>query len=132
MTSHLYGANTTFIQGRILPQSKPYCHASFLIEIILPPAYPFKEPEVIIRDPIYHVNVDDSGRNCCCCGFLHNVGYKPTTTLTELIEAVIHVIDNPDYSHSRNPQLSAEYQDDYQTFYKKALKLTLLCGRPRY
>jgi ubiquitin-conjugating enzyme E2 T len=131
MAPHFYGTNTAVIQGRILPKTEPYCHASFLIEIRLPSEYPFKEPYVTIRDPIYHPNIDESGRHCCCWGFSQYEGYTPTTLLADIIEGVIRVIDNPDCSHSCNLQCQ-EYQNDYQTFYKKALKLTLLYGRPRY
>jgi ubiquitin-protein ligase len=132
MAVHFYETNTVVIHGRILPKTEPYCRASFLIEIRLRPEYPFKELDVTIRDPIYHPNVDESGRHCCCWGFSQYEAFKPTTPLADFIEAVIRVIDNPDCSHSCNPQCTQEYQNDYQTFYKKALKLTLLYGRPRY
>ena len=123
------------IQGRILPQSEPYCHASFLIEIKLPPEYPFKAPEVIFLDPIYHPNVDESGRHCCCWGISCDETWKPTTPLTDLILAVIHIIDNkPDPGHciGTGSQLMEEYQSNYLKFYKKALEHTLSYGRPRY
>ncbi len=54
------------IQGRILPKREPYCRASFLIEITLSRVYPFKPPEVIFLDPIYHPNINHIGQPCSC------------------------------------------------------------------
>jgi ubiquitin-protein ligase len=61
--------NMPVILGRILPATDPYCLASFRIKIILPPEYPFKAPDATILDPIYHLNVREGGKHCCCWGF---------------------------------------------------------------
>lgn len=118
-------------QARILPQSEPYCRASFLIEIKLPPEYPFKAPDIIFLDPIYHPSVQSSGEVCYCKKCVFDF-YKPTTMLREVIEHLIHTIDNsPDRHQIRNDECFIEYQNDYQTFYNKALEFTLSYGRPR-
>ena len=44
------------IRGRVFPERDPYCFASFLVEIKLPPEYPFKKPQATILDPIYNPN----------------------------------------------------------------------------
>jgi ubiquitin-conjugating enzyme E2 T len=127
--------DTIVIQGRILPQREPYCYASFLIEIKLLPGYPFQAPELIFLDPIYHPNVDEFGRHCCCWGYSCDEKWTPTTPLIALILTVLHVIDNgPDPGHciGTGSQLMVEYQSNYLKFYKKALEHTLLYGRPRY
>jgi ubiquitin-protein ligase len=128
------GRDTIAIRGRILPQKEPYCHASFLIEITLPREYPFKPPDVTFLDPIYHPNVTDEGSLCCCCD--HIVGHeewRPTTRLSDFIEAAIRRIDTiPSRSESVNIQCAEEYQNHYLKFYEKALRLVLSYGRPRY
>ena len=121
------------IQGRVFPQTEPYCRASFLIEIILPPEYPFGVPKLIFLDPIYHPNVDESGEHCCGWCLANNEAWTPTTSIKELIEAAIFVIDHPTGDdHTRNRDCAIEYRNDYPTFYEKALKRVLACGRPRY
>jgi len=122
------------IQGRILPQTEPYCRASFLVEITLSHEYPFKEPEVLFLDPISHPHIHDWGGYC---RHYSNTGsyepYKQTTSLSDFIMGVINIIDSePGFRYCSDPGRIAEYQRDYQTFYKKALELTLSYGRPRY
>jgi ubiquitin-protein ligase len=132
-TERLNPNNMFIFRARILPQSEPYCQASFLIEIALPPEYPFKGPKIIFLDPIYHPSIHESGKFCCDSGFHGNEGYRPTTSLVDIIEDIINFIDNiPNQSGYVNQECFAEYKDDYPTFYKKALELTLSYGRPRY
>jgi ubiquitin-protein ligase len=140
------------IHGRILPMSEPYCRASFLIEIALPPEYPFKVPRVTFLDPIYHPNAMEDGTYACCCctyrcchrhpgdpacdyiGCHHGTNWKPTTSLADLIEDTIRIIDRtPDINNlSLNDDYAKEYLFNYSAFYEKALRLTLSYGRPRY
>ncbi len=128
--------NMTIIRGRILPETEPYCRASFLIEIALPQEYPFKCPEVTFLDPIYHPNVEESGACCGCrCGFGFATAevYKPTTSLSGIITTIIENIDSPFTGQkAHNRERLAEYHHNYQTFCKKALESTLSFGRPRY
>jgi len=136
MTQRPSRQNMTIIQGRILPQTEPYCRASFLIEIVLSQEYPFKCPEVTFLDPIYHPNVAPSGACCgCSCGFGFATAevYKPTTSLSGIITTIIENIDSPFTSQeAHNRERLGEYRHNYQTFCKKALESTLSYGRPRY
>lgn len=128
-----YNVHERVILGRILPEKEPYCFASFLIEIQLPTEYPFKRPEVIILDPIYHPNISGRGRHCCCWG-LKEKSYQPwrlTTLLTDCIKAVINVVDNIDSNHFTSGEFADEYENNYEKFYETALKYTLKYGRPR-
>ncbi len=125
----------TIIQGRILPQTEPYCRASFLIEIALPREYPFKCPEITFLDPIYHPNVKESGACCGCSGGFGFADAKVynATSLSDIIMTIIEMIDSPfTGQHSHNRERLAEYHHNYETFYKKALESTLSYGRPRY
>lgn len=42
----------------------PYAGLSFKLSFDFPADYPYKAPEVLFRTPIYHPNVDFSGRIC--------------------------------------------------------------------
>lgn len=118
------------IHGRIFPQKDPYCLSSFLIEIRIPPEYPFKIPEARFLDRIYHPSVDDVGTHCCCW-FVRDT-YRPTTRLTDLIEQIIDIIDNIDVQSHGNGSVCAEYQLNYDQFYEKALRCILDYGRSRF
>jgi ubiquitin-protein ligase len=94
--------STNVILGRILPKSNIYNQASFQIELKLVPEYPFKAPEIRFITPIYHPNVDDKGK--ICVDILNSSeGYKPTTTLGDVIKAVANLIDNPNIDHALTP-----------------------------
>jgi len=58
--------SSPFIRSRIFPQTDPYCHASFLIEIQIPQEYPCEPPEIHILDPIYHPFVRENGTRIWC------------------------------------------------------------------
>jgi ubiquitin-protein ligase len=132
ITQHLPAVDMNRFQVRILPKTEPYCRASFLIDIRFPPEYPFKEPDITFLDPIYHPSIGNSGHYSGCPKCNCDETYKPTTMLVETIEHVFHNIDsNPDDSHICNYECFVEYQNDYQTFYRKALEHTLSYGRPR-
>lgn len=70
------------LRGRIFPYKYPYSLGSFLIEIRLPTEFPFKRPDIVILDPIYHPNIGINGRHCefCCCWGRHHDVWKPTST----------------------------------------------------
>lgn len=128
--SHL--RDSFVIRGRILPQTEPYRHASFLVEITLPVAYPFEEPDLTILDPIYHPNVDRFGKHCCCWHFGESGKFRPPAALAEFVMHVISIIDHPEPDHPQDFECTREYVNNYSRFYEKALKLTLSYGRPRY
>ncbi len=118
------------IRGRILPEKDPYCLASFLIEIRLPAEYPFKMPEVIFRNPIYHPNVSQNGQ-LCCWGFNYEK-WRPKTTLIDVIKAIINTIDNSHLEYHCNEELVNEYRDNYEKFYETALEYTLKHRQSRH
>ena len=124
--------DTFTFQGRILPQTEPYCRAAFPLQISIPPEHPFKPPDVTILDSIYHPHINELGKDCCCWSFKPTEPFWMRPSLTDIITVVLRLIDTgPDYDHICNCQCAEEYQNDYETFYKKALELTLSYGRPR-
>ncbi|PRD23924.1 UNVERIFIED_CONTAM: Ubiquitin-conjugating enzyme E2 T [Trichonephila clavipes] len=46
------------------PDSSPYENGVFHIDIQIPEKYPFLPPNVHFITPVYHPNIDDSGRIC--------------------------------------------------------------------
>jgi ubiquitin-conjugating enzyme E2 L3 len=106
------------LQGRILPKTEPYCRASFLIEITFPREYPFKPPEMLFLDPVYHPNVDERGCSYCCWEhLLWNETYKPTTSVKDLIEAFIRNFDSlAEIDQAMNTGVASEYRTHPEIF----------------
>ena len=86
------------IIGRIMPRSNIYNRAAFRIEIKLLAEYPFKPPEIQFLTPIYHPNVSEKGHisfDTLCT----TETYRPTTPLTDYVNTVIELIDNPNFNY---------------------------------
>ena len=127
-----YSKDAHVIRGRILPQNEPYCRASFLVEITLTPEFPFKLPDLIFLDPIYHPNVDKSGRQCCCWLYGRGDNWRPTSSIAGFVTHVINIINSHPIPDHGDSERLAEYEFKYSKFFEKALRQTLSYGRPRY
>lgn len=46
------------------PSETPYASKTFKLTLAYPSNYPYAPPEVLFKTPIYHPNVDFSGRIC--------------------------------------------------------------------
>ena len=46
------------------PADTPYAALTFKLRLEFPPSYPYAPPAVTFRTPIFHPNVDFSGRIC--------------------------------------------------------------------
>jgi ubiquitin-protein ligase len=89
------------ILGRVLPTANIYNQAAFQIEMKLPAEFPFKPPEVRFVTPIYHPNVDDQGK--ICVDLLNgSESWKPTTSLVDVVKAVVDLVDSPKIDHALN------------------------------
>lgn len=89
------------ILGRVLPTANIYNQAGFQIEIKLPAEFPFKPPEVRFVTPIHHPNVDEQGK--ICVDLLNgSESWKPTTSLVDVVKAVVDLVDNPKIDHALN------------------------------
>lgn len=93
---------SNLIVGKIYPISSIYNQAAFRIELKLPAEYPFKAPEVRFITLIYHPNVGDEGK--ICIEILNaSDGFKPTTSLCDIVKAIVERIDNPNIEHALKP-----------------------------
>jgi len=52
---------TATIEG---PDDTPYANLTFKLSMEFAPTYPYTAPTVLFKTPIYHPNVDFSGRIC--------------------------------------------------------------------
>ncbi|CAF0857422.1 unnamed protein product [Rotaria sp. Silwood1] len=109
------------IIGRIFPDSEIYREGAFKIEMKLTDNYPFDPPEVRFLTPIYHPNVEKDGK--FCIEILKKTGqWKSTSTLIEVVTAVVKHIDQPNIDYSESVELGREYKDNRPEFNRKALE----------
>jgi ubiquitin-conjugating enzyme E2 L3 len=108
-------ANSLFWKLEILPRSDPYRSGAFKLEINFPGItklnclfdsgfivlkclskveYPFKPPVLRFITPIYHPNIDDKGNMCLT--LLSTENWKPTTKMSDVLKALVELVDKPD------------------------------------
>ncbi|KAF0293801.1 Ubiquitin-conjugating enzyme E2 T [Amphibalanus amphitrite] len=46
------------------PEGSPFEQGTFQLDVVVPERYPFEPPQVTFSTPVYHPNVDPSGRIC--------------------------------------------------------------------
>ncbi|CAF4604643.1 unnamed protein product, partial [Rotaria sp. Silwood2] len=103
---------------------------SFQIEMKLTSNYPFDPPEVRFLTPIYHPNVGQDGKFCHAL-LKKTYEYKNTTSLADVVKAVIEHIDKPDIDSSLSVELGREYMDNRTEFNRKALEFVKKHALPR-
>nr|CAD7407244.1 unnamed protein product [Timema cristinae] len=77
----------------------PYESGVFRLEIVIPDKYPFEPPHVRFVTPIYHPNVDESGRICLDMLKLPPKGtWRPVFSLAGLLTSIqlLQATPNPD------------------------------------
>lgn len=115
-------SNTLMWNGLIVPEKQPYNKGAFKIELNFPPEYPFKPPKVTFLTPIYHPNIDEKGQ--VCLPIIASENWKPATRTTQVIEALVGIVNEPEPDHPLRADLAQEFQNDKKKFFKNAEDFT--------
>ncbi|CAO3595252.1 unnamed protein product [Absidia cylindrospora] len=91
----------------------------------MPENYPFDPPMIRFRTPIYHPNIDESGR---ICASVLKKGkddqWKPSMNLRTTLLSLHALIGEPNPDNPLDADIAREYQQDYDLFVKKAREHT--------
>ena len=87
------------ITGLIYPESKIYNQRAFRIEMILTDTYPMDPPKVRFLTTVYHINVGLDGSFCTEI-LQKQCSWTPTTSLVEVLKAVVKHIDEPSLEYA--------------------------------
>ncbi|KAG8330374.1 ubiquitin-conjugating enzyme E2 L3-like [Homalodisca vitripennis] len=108
--------------GVLYPLNPPYSRGAFKIKLIFPREYPFKPPTLEFLTKIYHPNIDENG--AVCLSIVNPELWKPATKVTNIIEALIRLIDEPEPEHPLRPDIAELYVKDKKRFLKNAEDFT--------
>ncbi|RZF43375.1 hypothetical protein LSTR_LSTR001636 [Laodelphax striatellus] len=114
--------NMTSLQGLIVPATHPFNQGAFKIEITFPAEYPFKPPTIVFKTKIYHPNIDENG--AVCLSIIRADNWKPSTRLSQIIESLVALIDNPDAEHPVRDDIATDYMKNREKFFKDAEEYT--------
>ena len=109
-------------QATILgPKGSPYKNGTFYVDILLPPEYPFKPPNVTFATPILHPAVDPQGR--MTGGMLQD--WSPALTVFKVLKMLQAMMADPRLEVRGAPekcdgQVVSEIRTRYEDFERRA------------
>lgn len=104
--------------GILCPTNPPYNKGAFRIQIIFPKQYPFKPPVIRFLTKIYHPNIDEQG--AVCLNIINTDVWKPATRVSNVVEALIKLIDEPEPDHPLRTDLAELFIKDRKRFLRNA------------
>ncbi|KFK39760.1 hypothetical protein AALP_AA3G284300 [Arabis alpina] len=110
------------IQG---PEDTVYANGIFNVKIQIPERYPFQPPIVAFATPIYHPNIDNSGRICLDILNLPPKGaWQPSLNISTVLTSIGLLLTEPNPDDGLMCQVSKEYKYNRQAFDYKAREMT--------
>merc|ERR1712151_831465 len=79
------------------PQDSPFEGGVFLLNVVIPDSYPFRAPQITFETPIYHCNVNDSGKICLA---MIQEEWNPSLSVPKALEAIRMMLKSPDTDNS--------------------------------
>lgn len=105
----------------ISPRISPYEGVKLTLQICFPPRYPFEPPDVSFTSPIYHPNIDGSGRICLDLLKMPPKGtWRPTITIISLLNAIKVLLVEPSPDDPLMPEIARQYINDRDEYLKRA------------
>ncbi|KAK2851455.1 hypothetical protein Q5P01_007731 [Channa striata] len=103
----------------------PYEGGLFSLEIKVPERYPFEPPKIRFLTPIYHPNIDNSGRICHDALKLPPKGaWKPSLNISTVLTSIQLLMAEPNPDDPLMADISSEFKYNKQLFVEKARKWT--------
>ncbi|TIA75810.1 hypothetical protein E3P88_01275 [Wallemia ichthyophaga] len=100
------------------PQGTPYEDGRFRFRLAYPDNFPFKAPAFQLKTPIYHPNFDPEGN--ICIGLLKSESWKPTTRVTQIFQAILQLLAEPNPDDPLDASIANDYSNNRSDFIKTA------------
>ncbi|XP_054837749.1 ubiquitin-conjugating enzyme E2 T [Eublepharis macularius] len=103
----------------------PYEKGVFDLEVLVPLRYPFEPPKMRFLTPIYHPNIDSSGRICLDVLRLPPKGaWRPSLNIATLLTSIQLLMNEPNPDDPLMADISSEYKYNKQAFLRNARQWT--------
>ncbi|QDZ21773.1 ubiquitin-conjugating enzyme [Chloropicon primus] len=108
------------IQG---PPDTVYENGFFHLNVTIPTRYPFEPPSVQFSTPIYHPNIDSSGRICLDTLNMPPKGaWKPSLNISTVLSTIRLLLEHPNPDDGLMTDITQEYKHNRELFDAKARK----------
>lgn len=116
------GDSLDSLEGQILGTAgSPFEGGLFRLQIQLTERYPFVAPSVRFITPVYHPNIDDSGRICLD---LLKGGWKPSLNLATLLTSIAVLMNEPNCDDALMAEISRQFVFDRKEYNRIAREWT--------
>ncbi|XP_021492343.1 ubiquitin-conjugating enzyme E2 T [Meriones unguiculatus] len=103
----------------------PYEKGVFTLEVIIPERYPFEPPQIRFLTPIYHPNIDSSGRICLDILKLPPKGaWRPSLNISTVLTSIQLLMAEPNPDDPLMADISSEFKYNKIAFLKNARQWT--------
>ena len=110
-------------QATILgPKDTPYENGIFYIDIKFSKDHPFKPPLCIMKTRIYHPNLREDKKICCCAMSILGDGWNTSLTISKVLRSIYCLLIDPNIECCDNGNYEAFqlYNTDREKFNTKA------------
>lgn len=116
-------SDTTHLRGTFIgPPDTPYEGGKFVVEVNLPPEYPFKAPSMRFETKIYHPNIS-SVTGAICLDILKDE-WLPVMTLQSSLISLQALLQSPEPNDPQDAVVANKYLNDFEGFQKIAKEWT--------
>jgi len=110
-----------FMKG---PEDSPYKDGTFIVDLILPTAYPFKPPTVSFNTKIYHPNITNDEKGSMCLGMLKSDEWKPSSRISAVLEFARQLLSEPMPDDAVEGRIAEQYKNDRKRYEEVAREWT--------
>jgi ubiquitin-conjugating enzyme E2 D/E len=103
------------------PEETDYKDGVFLLDIIIPPQYPYKPPYCKFKTKIWHPNISpDSGSICITT--LKEKYWNPSMTISDILYTIMLLLYKPNFDDPLNGKARDEHKENPQKYKEKVQK----------
>lgn len=98
------------------PEMTPYEGGLFQAYCSFPDNYPFRPPTVRFVTPIYHCNINSTGR---ICHSILDQFYSPAITIRHILDCIYGLLMTPEPMDPLDAYIASEFKDNYDLYERK-------------
>jgi ubiquitin-conjugating enzyme E2 D/E len=100
------------------PNDSPYAGGVFILDIVIPPDYPFNAPKIRFVTSVYHPNIDNQGR--ICLDILKDK-WSPGLTIINTLLSITSLLTDPNVKAPLMPDIADQFIENIELYKQTAM-----------